>query len=213
MTEPTAYRKELRERILTTALKEFFQRGLRAVRMDDIAKQLGISKRTLYEIFKDKEELLYECVKYSCEKEHEEILARREDCKADVMEMLVNFIQIRLASMTSANPAFFTELGRYKRVLDYLLAYRKVRGDDGKYFIGLAQQQGYIRTDIDMDLLGRIFQISVDNIMKTELFKQFELPIIFRNLLFVWMRGISTEKGINKIDMIINRLREQPPHQ
>lgn len=213
MTEPTAYRKELRERILTTALKEFFQRGLRAVRMDDIAKQLGISKRTLYEIFKDKEELLYECVKYSCEKEHEEILAHREDCKADVMEMLVDFIQIRLASMSSANPAFFTELGRYKRVLDYLLAYRKVRGDDCKYFIGLAQQQGYIRTDIDMDLLGRIFQISVDNIMKTELFKQFELPIIFRNLLFVWMRGISTEKGINKIDMIINRLREQPPHQ
>ena len=47
MAEPTAYRIELRERILTIAMKEFHQRGLRAVKMDDIAKKLGISKPAL----------------------------------------------------------------------------------------------------------------------------------------------------------------------
>ena len=62
MANPTAYRKELREKILKTAMAEFMQRGLKAVKMDDIAKKMVMSKRTLYEIFADKEELLYECV-------------------------------------------------------------------------------------------------------------------------------------------------------
>ena len=44
---PTKYRQELKERILKTAMAEFKQRGVKAVKMDDIANKLSISKRTL----------------------------------------------------------------------------------------------------------------------------------------------------------------------
>lgn len=43
-----SYRQELRERILATAMNEFYTKGIKAVKMDDIAKRLSISKRTLY---------------------------------------------------------------------------------------------------------------------------------------------------------------------
>ena len=54
----TQYRKELRERIPDVAITFFQQKGIKAVKMDDIATILQISKRTLYEIYDNKEDLL-----------------------------------------------------------------------------------------------------------------------------------------------------------
>lgn len=48
-----------RERIIEQAMRMFVTQGIKSVRMDDIAQQLGVSKRTLYELFGDKEGLLY----------------------------------------------------------------------------------------------------------------------------------------------------------
>ncbi len=48
-----------RERIVHEAMQMFVSEGIKSVRMDDIARQLGVSKRTLYELFGDKESLLY----------------------------------------------------------------------------------------------------------------------------------------------------------
>lgn len=48
-----------KERIIAQAMQMFVSEGIRSVRMDDIARQLGVSKRTLYELFGDKESLLY----------------------------------------------------------------------------------------------------------------------------------------------------------
>ena len=59
----TTYRLGLKQKILSIAIELFNERGVRAVKMDDISSELSISKRTLYEIYENKEELLYECVK------------------------------------------------------------------------------------------------------------------------------------------------------
>lgn len=60
MAELNDYRQELKERILELAMQEFSLRGLRDIKMDDMAHKLRISKRTLYEIYADKESLLLE---------------------------------------------------------------------------------------------------------------------------------------------------------
>ena len=72
----TAYKKGLRAVILKAAMKAFTEKGIRAVKMDDIAESLAISKRTMYEIYATKEELLYEGVK-----------TFREDRRKKFMEM------------------------------------------------------------------------------------------------------------------------------
>ena len=60
--ETNSYRLALKDKILDAAMNAFMKRGIRAVKMDDIAQQLTISKRTLYEIYEDKEELLYRSI-------------------------------------------------------------------------------------------------------------------------------------------------------
>lgn len=52
MNEIPPRRQELRQRITTTALQAFKEKGIKAVRMDDLAEMLNISKRTLYEVLK-----------------------------------------------------------------------------------------------------------------------------------------------------------------
>ena len=51
----TTYRQELKEKILITAVELFHKNGIKSVKMDDIANELKISKRTLYEIYSNKE--------------------------------------------------------------------------------------------------------------------------------------------------------------
>ena len=58
MSEINEYRQELKNKIVNFAMGEFFKRGVKAVKMDEISQGLHVSKRTVYEIFGDKEELL-----------------------------------------------------------------------------------------------------------------------------------------------------------
>ena len=67
------YKKELKARVLSLASKMFFQYGIRKVKMNDIAAHLKISKRTLYEIYQNKEDLLYEVVMMNAKHKKEEI--------------------------------------------------------------------------------------------------------------------------------------------
>ena len=53
-----------RERVIEQAAKMFAEQGIKSIRMDDIARSLAVSKRTLYEMFEDKEELLYLSIRF-----------------------------------------------------------------------------------------------------------------------------------------------------
>lgn len=53
-----------KEKVIEHAAQMFAEQGIKSIRMDDIAKSLGISKRTLYEMFEDKQELLYLSVRF-----------------------------------------------------------------------------------------------------------------------------------------------------
>mgnify|MGYP000739026551 FL=1 len=68
MAEINQYRQELKDRIISYAMPEFYKRGVKAVKMDEISQGLHVSKRTVYEIFGDKEELLLAGMKRQLEK-------------------------------------------------------------------------------------------------------------------------------------------------
>ena len=84
----TTYRLGLKQKILSIAIELFNERGVRAVKMDDISSELSISKRTLYEIYENKEELLYECVKNKYE-DSEVVLAKIAKDSKTVIDILI----------------------------------------------------------------------------------------------------------------------------
>ena len=64
-------KKEIYSQIIEVAHQLFIEHGIKDVKMDDIATKLSISKRTIYELFNDKEQLLREVLKFQNEKMHE----------------------------------------------------------------------------------------------------------------------------------------------
>ena len=74
MVENKQNKLELRDKIIAFAMPEFYKRGVKAVKMDEISVELHVSKRTVYEIFGDKEEMLIAGIKAK----HEEMKRKVE---------------------------------------------------------------------------------------------------------------------------------------
>ena len=81
-------RNSLRERVVETAFDAFVSQGIKCVTMDEIANILGISKRTLYEVFADKETLLVDCI-LKFKKEADTYAKTIYDESTDVLEVLL----------------------------------------------------------------------------------------------------------------------------
>lgn len=67
-----------KEEIIRTTLDLITRNGLRAVRVDEIAQMLGISKRTLYEMFADKNDLISACLNDMARQQRQHIDADRK---------------------------------------------------------------------------------------------------------------------------------------
>lgn len=117
--EISGYKKNLRGSILETAMHAFAEKGIRAVKMDDVATALGISKRTLYEIFETKELLLFEGIrKYHAERQ-EYAKQATQQCK-NVMEVLVAIYRIKVDEFRKTNPQFYADMDKYPKVARFL---------------------------------------------------------------------------------------------
>lgn len=88
----TCYKLELRNRILKAAMTEFLHKGVKSVKMDDIANALAISKRTLYEIYSNKEELLLEAVRIHEEEFNDHMVQYSQNKNHSVMDIIIEFL-------------------------------------------------------------------------------------------------------------------------
>ena len=97
---------ELQQRIIKQATRMFLCNGIKSVTMDMIASQLGISKRTLYENFKKKNELLLACLE-SQEMERRARLEVYFANRKNVIDLLLNVYEDILRFMRNTSPMFF----------------------------------------------------------------------------------------------------------
>lgn len=192
----------LQETIVSHALEMFKTQGIKAVRMDDVAKSLRISKRTLYELFTDKEELLLECVKLSSEKNREiytEYMAKAEG----LMDILCFFIRHELEGFSRYNPNFFLDVLKYQPVREYI---EQRHNADYKYredFLRKGIEEGLIVSNLNFTLLTRINKAALANLIQEKVYEQYPLQEIFRTFTLVFLRGILTDKGQKELEKYI----------
>mgnify|MGYP001418060315 FL=1 len=194
---------DVRKRILTEATNLFFQNGIRDITMDNIAEKLGISKRTIYETFKNKSELLINCFEeYSKEryKANEEIIKNSHN----VLAAICSFIQSGALAIDLLNPAFFSDMRKYHNDIwvmaskqqnekNYNLAYRLLRK-------GI--NEGIFRKDINIDIVVKIILEQMKLLVDNEVFSsdKYTRSEVFKNMVINFIRGIATNRGIELID-------------
>ena len=189
---------DIKERILVESGKLFAKYGIRSMTMDALAEEMRISKRTIYEHFRDKDTLLLEVVSLYKKREAEEAHRIIDGCESAI-EAMFRIMKRSIHQMRQLNPLFYHDFHRYHPdVLDRISEQTEIR--DYSVTLNLLQtgvRQKVFRSDIHIDIVNRTLH---------ELFNLFgpESPMIqadynrkelFDNIIIPYFRGISTEKG------------------
>lgn len=193
-----------RERVLTTALELFLKSGVRAVRMDDVAHECGISKRTLYELFEDREQLILECLRLHSRQE-DEFNAKSKEGADNVLHAfwLVfshnverrNKVSKIIPELQRYYPDIFQHLAIY--VHENMVARTRQELQSGV-------EQGLIMHSLDLDFFSRALTnyayglgIIEQNVPRTGVeLTSHTIP----SAIAIFLRGISTEKGREYLD-------------
>jgi AcrR family transcriptional regulator len=196
------YKQNLREKIPEVAMKLFTENGILAVRMDDVAQTMGISKRTIYELYDKKEDLLFEVVVKHFRMRMDRMEHAVQHCH-NVMEILLEVYHMKVADFKETNPLFFIEMKKYPQVQVFLQEQNDMMRDNSLEFIRRGVDEGYFRADLNYEMAVLQFDAMGEYIMQKELYRQYSIEDIFRNLVFVSLRGLCTDKGIKAIDEML----------
>lgn len=194
---------ELDSKILKASIDLFFSHGIKAVSMDEVAKSVGISKRTLYEHFDSKDALLISCID-SLLKTREQKMSRMIAETKSFIELILNGVYDAMAFTQSINPKFFVDLDS----LNYAGAREMMRNSIGKYrkqiedLIERGKADGLIRAEVDAEFTAYVMMQGngTNLIINSEEASKWSPVWIMKQLTFSFLRGMSTEKGVRLID-------------
>lgn len=200
MKDLTAYRLSLKDKIMATAMRAFLQRGIKAVKMDDIASSLSISKRTLYEIYGDKESLLFACIK----RRYEERQGYMRDFseRHSVIEIVLEVYRRKVEEVKTIHNSFYQDIHLYPRVMEYVENVRANSHDEFISFLRRGVREGYFRKDVNYELIGRLFDAVGEYVAREKLYTQYPHEEMLANLMMVPFRGFCTQKGVRALDSV-----------
>lgn len=187
-----------KERILRGAEELFMRYGVRSVSMDDIARHLSISKKTIYQYFTDKDEVvtMVAIAHLSQEqREFDEVFTKSKD-SIDEMVGLSNCLRVNLKKI---NPSMLFDMQKYhpKAWGAWLSFKNDFMRMSIKRSLTRGIQDGYFRPEINSEILAtsRLEQVEMgfrDDLFPTDQFDFMEVQI---QLLEVFIYGLLTEKG------------------
>lgn len=196
---PTAYRQQLRKRILDVAAQEFRTKGIKSVKMDDIANLLSISKRTLYEIYDNKEQLLMESVREEFQDFDRSMQEVCDNPDLNVIDIVIEFYKLKIRSMSMVVPTYYYDLQKYPDILDWLNSQRSQRQSESTKFYERGISEGLFRSDVNYDLISDVSNGVMDYVMEQQLYTRYPLTEIFRNVVLLYIRGFCTVKGVEEL--------------
>ena len=189
---------EPQEKILKVALELFFKFGIKRITMDDIAKELGMSKKTIYQFYKEKDDLVNQLVVIEMQKKECLFNDLEKVAKDPIHEMML--ISITMSEMMqNINPVFFLDLQKFYP--NAFTQFQKFKEEcafkDILRNIKKGKELGYYRPEIDEDFAARYRLSQIDMLMfgnyfsfeKTSFTKSHQL------LLDLFVYGICSVKG------------------
>ncbi len=198
----------VKQRIIEEASELFARMGVKSTTMDDLARHMGISKRTIYENFKDKEALLVACI----DNFHREstVFSERVFGRADnVVDAILELLQKGAEKASQRQFDLLNEIRKYYPPV-YKEHLMRMHTDKCKGMEQLVQRgisEGVFRDDLNPEIIAVFFSKQADGVATNDRdLDKFSFSEIFENMVITFLRGICTPKGIE----IINRYKEKP---
>ncbi|MGC8864805.1 MAG: TetR/AcrR family transcriptional regulator [Bacteroidales bacterium] len=194
---------EPRERIIQTAIRLFRQNGIRPVTMDWIATEAGVSKRTIYELFSDKSDLLNVCISEINRRNVEELhKIRKNSC--NIIETIRNLGEFHIQTLQTYHPRFFLDIQKFFPREWTQMNQEREKQSTSEILALLKEgiKEGLIRADLHLQVVGRIiyelFRLAFT--LETGATDYSDRRTIFNNLIINYFRGIVTNKGLEALE-------------
>jgi AcrR family transcriptional regulator len=195
----------VKERIIKSALNLFWRYGIKSVTMDDIAKDLGISKRTIYQHYSDKEAILALVIQKEIMDQKCEMEKLEEQADNPIEQMMYASIQMR-DTLSNMNPTLLYDLKKY-----YPAAWELFQTYKHEYIIKSIRDNlikgielGLYRPDIDADVLSMLRVEQIVMAFDPTIFpaKKFNMMHTQMQFLLHFLRGVLSEKGFEYYNTI-----------
>ncbi len=194
---------DYRQRIIEEGAIMFRTYGIKAVTMDMLANQMGISKRTIYEVFSDKDELLMGVLRWMTVRQ-EEVMTKIMAESENVIEAIFKMMNIMTDHFRNMSPAFRLDMRRFHNDLA-----KKLREtDELPYYSNNADvlkrgiKEGIFRKDIDIEITNKCLLEVIRMSNDKEVFppEDFFNKDIISDFYINYLRGISTQKGLDLVN-------------
>lgn len=200
-----------RENVIKHVSQMIVTLGVKSVRMDDVASSMAMSKRTLYEMFGDKEELLYESLAFLINERGARLTNLTRNCDnmlevllLSVRELCGNGIGSELELRLAYNLKKF-----YPSVYDRVRKYHSEHGLKGlRFALDKCNSEGLLDPHADIELMAQLFLMTVGMYMSdgnVTLPKHVSREEAFAAMTINFLRGIASVKGLQVIDQTLAR--------
>ena len=192
-----------KEIIVREAAKMFIAEGVKSVRMDDIARELSVSKRTLYELFGDKEQLIYEAICHFVEEAHTRRTTILKDVDNELEAMLVS-----LRDMIVRAP----EVARVRRNLERFYPKVNMRLEENgmmrskselREWLAASIERGYLTPTANSDLVVDVLHNCVQGMLVVEYSDVVRSENVVSRVacsVIIFIRGLCTPAGLEVVD-------------
>lgn len=201
---------EKEELIRVKSLKLFMRYGAKSVSMDNIASNLGMSKKTIYEHFKDKKELLTSCLRTFIS-EHKKICEHIKDKENNVIYRMVLLSKAGMEGLKTMNPSLLFDLQKYYRnswqvFIEFRDGYLL---DEITEEIEEGQKKGYFRKNIDFKTAAKLHSAQIEAVLNPDLFPpdEFDIHAVSQLTTEIFLRGICTAKGLKEFEKAIKNVQ------
>ena len=184
--------------ILEQAVSLFIRFGIKSMTMDEIARQMGISKKTLYQFVSNKNELVYKSVEMKINEEQDCLHGLRESDNNPIDE-LMEMTKFVKANMKEIHPSVIFDMKKYHPDAWKLMNDHKERFiyESIKCNLERGVEAGLYRDNMHAEIVARLYLAMVTQIMEFsgEFETVFTQADIYEQLVRYHIRGIANEKG------------------
>ena len=189
--------------LLNKSRELFMKNGVKSLTMDEIAKEMGMSKKTIYQFVDNKSELINLTMKDFLDDERrqmEDILKNSGNSVDEMISMIDYFLQVvrefnatTLHDVQKYYPETWNMYNDYR--FNFMLGLIKDNLNNGV-------REGYYRNDMDTDIIAKIYIMAVEILLNQDMFpsKQYSFLSIYREFLGYHLRGIVSAKGLKYLE-------------
>jgi len=198
---------DYKDRIIQGGEELFMQAGIKSVTMDDIARHLGMSKKTIYQYFSDKNELVMALVKKRLA--HDECEMRSIiDNSTDVIEEMINMMKCSEDIFSRINPIVVHDMQKYhpEAWAEFQKFKAEVITKTLEQLLTKGIKQGFIRPELDVKIIAKMRVNQVEVGFNTTIFPiaEFSTWKVQYQMLEHFNYGICTIKGHQLLDQYMN---------